>query len=191
MEKVYTLLWILIGIGVFVFRLIAKARENTARESQERPRRPGNVAPELPTATFQELLKQMQSRNAGEPSTEAPVPAPRPAETLPQPTAPRTPGGRKMPRETARPARSQERTTVRQVSLEAPATARPHTHLGPPIRRSAALPRASSETPALRNRQPTDAPAVSPLNETVRQMLARPESARAAFILGEIFQRKY
>jgi hypothetical protein len=191
MEKVVTLLWILFGIGVFVIRMIVKMRDTNAQEGQERPRRPGNAVPELPTATFQELLKQMQSRNAGEPVTEATVPAPRPAAALPQPPATRTPSSRARPREVARPARSLERTTVRQVSLEAPAAARPHTHVGPPVRRSSDMPRASQETVIARSRQPTDAPAVTPLNETVRQMLRRPESVRAAFVLSEIFQRKY
>src|SRR5688572_12196322 len=118
MEKVYTLLWILLGVGVFVFRMVMKMRETSAQESQERPQRPRSAAPELPATTFQELLKQMQARNAEPGSTPLSIPA------VPQPVPARTPGGRLLPREIARPARSQERTRVRQHSLEAPATAR-------------------------------------------------------------------
>ena len=183
MEKVYTLLWILFGVGVFIFRMVMKMRETSAQESQERPQRPRSAAPELPATSFQEMLKQMQARNA------APGSPPQPAPAVPQPLAPRTPGGRLLPRELARPTRSQERTKVQQASLEAPATARPGV-LTPLVRRSSEMPRASIE--ALGEIKPVVAASASTaLNETVRTMLRQPESVRAAFVLSEIFQRKY
>ncbi|WP_035558208.1 hypothetical protein [Hymenobacter sp. IS2118] len=193
MDKIFTLLWVLFAIGVFVFRMIAKMRATNAQDSQERPRNPGNGVPGMPAATFQELLKQMQAKNAAEPGAPAPssVPVPRPSQTPPPAPGRRTPGGRLMPREIARPARSQERTTVRQRSLEAPATARPHTHLGPLVRRSADMPRASEEAALERSIQPTDVRPTSALNTTVRQMLGQPATVRAAFVLSEIFQRRY
>ncbi|MBF9239554.1 hypothetical protein I2I05_19335 [Hymenobacter sp. BT683] len=191
MEKIFTLLWILFAIGVFVFRMIVKMRDTNVQESQERPRKPGSAVPELPTATFQELLRQMQAKNAGETSTEAQGPMSRSAEAPSQPVGKRTLGGRLLPREIARPARTQERTRVRQTSLEAPAAGRPHTHLGPLVRRSSSLPRASHETPLVRSAQPTDAPRTTALNATVRQMLSQPATVRAAFVLSEIFQRRY
>ncbi|MBD2720922.1 hypothetical protein [Hymenobacter armeniacus] len=183
MEKLATLLWILFGLGAFVFRLIKKAQETTAREMQERPRRTPHDPPALPTATFQEMLRQMQARNAAAPDTPRPVVVP----PVPQP-APHTLAGRPMPREVARPARSQERTAVTQRSLEAPATARPHNAPAPPAQRSSGLPRASARQPLLAK---AEAPAPVATAEAVREMLRRPESVRAAFVLSEIFARKY
>ena len=182
MEKVWTLLWILFAIGTFVFRMVKKMQETSAQESQERPSRPGGAVPGLPTASFQEMLRQMQARNADTPGpTPGPVPEPIPAR--------RTLGGRLMPSEVARPARSQERTDVRRASLEAPATARPSNAPAPPARRSSGLPRASTAG-ALENR-PVVAPPAAPTGETVRQLLRQPGSVRAALVLSEILQRKY
>ncbi|MBD2766811.1 hypothetical protein IC235_02765 [Hymenobacter sp. BT664] len=174
MDKLIPLFWILFAIGSVVFRIIKKMRENSVRESQERPRRPGGAVPELPKATFEELLRQMQARNA---------PAPAPVE--------RTPGGRSMPHEVARPAQSQERTVLRQTSLEAPATAKPHNAPAPPARRSSGLPRASAKAPILPPTGPSAPVSTPSVNQTVRQLLRRPESVRAAFVLSEILQRKY
>ncbi|MBF9220710.1 hypothetical protein [Hymenobacter ruricola] len=183
MEKLATLLWILFALGAFVFRLIKKAQETTARETQERPRRPQASSPALPTATFQEMLRQMQARNAAEPDTGRPVVVP----DVPRPAAPRTLGGRPMPHEVARPTRSQERTSVPQRSLEAPTTARPHNAPAPPAKRSSGLTRADRQRPLQLKSEPTP-PATT---DVVREMLRRPESVRAAFILSEIFTRKY
>lgn len=187
MEKVITLLWILFGLGAFVFRLIQKARETSAQEAQERPSRPGGAVPELPTATFQELLRQMQARNTGEQAPAAPVPA------VPAAASPRTPGGRLLPREIARPTRSQERTTARQTSLEAPAVRQSQIMPSSSVRRSSDMPRASAQSrqDTARQTPPADAAAAVPLHATVRQLLRQPESVRAAFVLSEIFQRKY
>jgi len=186
-EKIITLLWILFGIGAFVFRMIKKAQETTVRESQERPTRPGRAVPGLPAATFQDMLRQMQARNAADPNG---APAPEAPPVGPPPAAPRTLGGRLLPREVARPIRSQERIAPRRPSLEAPATARPRNAPAPPARRSSALPRASAEAPMDGNRPAAARPAAT-LNETVREMLRRPESVRTAFVLSEIFQRKH
>ncbi|UOQ99925.1 hypothetical protein MUN81_10585 [Hymenobacter sp. 5317J-9] len=183
MEKLATLLWILFALGAFVFRLIKKAQETTAREKQERPRRPQNDAPALPTATFQEMLRQMQARNAAEPDSPRPVAVP----PVPQPAAPRTLAGRPMPQEVARPARSQERTTVPQRSLEAPATARPHNAPAPSPQRSTGLSKADRQRP----QQFKSEPAAGSTTDTVREMLRRTEGVRAAFVLSEIFARKY
>ncbi|MCC3154563.1 hypothetical protein Q3A66_16225 [Hymenobacter sp. BT770] len=184
MDKVVTLLWILFALGAFVFRLIMKAQETSARESRERPTRPGGAVPELPTATFQEMLRQMQARNAAEPGSQ-PTPA------TPQPTVLRTPGGRLMPRELARPTRSQERTEIRPASLEAPAMARLRNAPAPVARRSSSLPRASAQAPMEASRPTVVVLPEQPLNETVRQMLRQPDGVRTAFVLSEIFQRKY
>ena len=186
MDKVVTLLWILFAVGAIVFRLIKKAQETSARESRERPMPPGGAVPQLPTATFQDLLRQMQARNASDPGT---LPAP----IAPQPTVPvlRTPGGRLLPRELARPTRSQERTQVRSTSLEAPATGRQRNATAPAARRSSSLPRASTQAPLENNRQAGTPRSELPLSDNVRQMLRQPEGVRTAFVLSEIFQRKY
>lgn len=187
MEKISTLLWILFGIGAFVFRMVKKMQETSAQERQERPARPGGAVPGLPTVTFQDLLKQMQARNA---PTAAPSPGPA-APPVPPPTAKRTLGGRLMPREIARPVRSQERTRVRQLSLEAPALARPVEGPAPLVRRSAALPRASATAPIEDYWQAAAARPAASVNETVRQWLSQPESVRAAFVLSEVLRPKH
>lgn len=183
MEKIQTLLWVLFGVGAFVFRMIKKMQETNAQESRERPARPGGAVPGLPATTFQELMRQMQARNADEPRPAA-VPV-----VEPQPLAKRTLGGRLMPREVARPTRSQERTSARALSLEAPATARLRNAPAPPARRSSAMPRASAEASFADNQQP--AVRAAAVNATVRQWLSQPESVRAAFVLSEILQRKF
>ena len=181
MEKVWTLLWILFAIGTFVFRMLKKMRETSARESQERPPRPGGVVPDLPTASFQEMLRQMQARNSGEAAPVVPAPASAPAGRL-------TLGGRPMPRETARPTQSQERIKVQTVSLEAPAVATSRNTPAPIARRAAGLPRASTGSDS---RLPASAPATGTVGATVRQWLRQPESVRAAFVLSEVLRRKY
>jgi len=183
MEKVFTLLWVLFAVVAFVVRMVKKMRDNAARETQERPARP--AVPELPAASFQEMLKQMQARNAAPASSEAPGNE-QPRSTVP--SARRTPGGRPMPQAKAQPTRSQERTDIRPKSQERPA-------LTPVF--AAALPRASREAPMedywqQRARQQAEAaPATVPTVTVVRQMLARPESVRAAFVLSEILQRRH
>ncbi|UOQ77431.1 hypothetical protein MUN84_01550 [Hymenobacter sp. 5516J-16] len=75
MEKLQTLAWILIGLAVFIWRMVQKARETTAREQRERrysrpdpAGRPRPVAPGLPATSFEELLRQMQNQNRSDPS---------------------------------------------------------------------------------------------------------------------------
>ena len=91
-----------------------------------------------------------------------------------------------MPREVARPTRSQERTKVRQTSLETPA---------PIARRSSSLPRASFEapTPVLHPTPGTgrQTGSTTHTSDTLRRWLSQPESVRAAFVLSEVLQRKY
>ncbi|OGX88921.1 hypothetical protein [Hymenobacter glacialis] len=186
MDEFKTLVWILLAIGAFVYRMIKKVQENSARESRERPA--GGVVPGLPTASFQELLQQMQARNAPMPAAPAP-----PNSTLaPLAPAERTLGGRLMPREIARPTFSKERVAVRQASLEAPATARSRAFTpSVVVRRASDQPRAYTESLLESDKQGSVGRSAAPLNETVRQMLQQPDGVRAAFVLSEIFQRKY
>lgn len=184
MEKVQTLLWILFGIGAFVYRMIKKAQETASRESRERPR---PVTPSLPDASFQKLLRQLQSRNAPD---AAPTDADAPRF---EPVRSRTPAGRPVPVEAAPPARSQERKQVKYKSLEASATARPINPATPAVRRGAALPRAvvaAQADPTFTPYAGAPAPNEAPV-KTVRRMLVQPGGARTAFVLSEIFQRKW
>ncbi len=189
MDELKTLVWILLAIGAFVYRMVKKVQENSARESRERPARPaGSVVPSLPTASFQELLQQMQARNAPVPAAPASPDFP----VAPPVPAARTLGGRLMPRETARPTFSKERVAVRQASLEAPATARSSAFTPSVIvRRASEQPRAHIEALSESDKQGSAGRLGAPLNATVRQMLRQPDGVRAAFVLSEIFQRKY
>ncbi len=183
MEKLKTLLWILFAVGVLIYRFVKKMQETAARETRERPSQ-GTAVPSLPTASFQELLKQMQARNLGEPEPPT-LPSP-PRRKKPKPE--QTPAGRAVPQ-----ARSQERTTYRSTSLEAPATARNMNAVPPAARRANTLPRANVTAAAdplfAAQYQPT--PPAEPVSQTVRRLLSQPATVRAAFVLGEILQRRY
>ncbi|UOG72933.1 hypothetical protein MTX78_12420 [Hymenobacter tibetensis] len=183
MEKLQTLLWILLGVGVFVWRMIQKAREAMAREQRERPKSTGKVPP-LPTASFQEMLKQMQAQNtAGNPATASAPAVPANKQT--------TPAGRPLPQEKVPVPRSLEQTTVIPKSLEKSREAR---SLEVPLheaRRAAALPRANtqhgqedywSRTQTRRKEQPSS---------SLADRLRNPADLRAAFVLGEILQRRF
>ncbi|WP_139921560.1 hypothetical protein [Hymenobacter sp. DG01] len=174
MEKLQTLAWILLGLVMFIWRMVQKARATTAQEQRERKftrpdsrGRPRPVAPGLPGTSFEELLRQMQTQNQGGA-----------APSVPQPEA--TPAGRPLPRETAPAPRSLEQNAPTR-SLEAPAR---------PARRAATLPRAGQQsTPDYWQRQqarPEEAPASS-----FAERLRNPADVRMAFVLGEILQRKF
>ena len=177
MGNVQLLIFILLGLGIFVWRMLKQAAETTARELRERPRRPGSEAtPALPDASFQELLRQMQSQNQPPPAPASPVP-PAPASSRPvRPAA----------------ARSLERAKTRPVSLEEPATSRASHPPEPHARRAATLPRAATVAPiadywARKDRPASPAPATS--RSVILAALRNPVSARAAFVLGEILRR--
>ncbi|MBC6611377.1 hypothetical protein H8B15_10610 [Hymenobacter sp. BT507] len=175
MEKLQIFLVILAGLGVFIWRMVQKAIETTARESQERPR---PKVPSLPDTSFKELLKQMQAQNQ-------PDAAPRPQPTPP----PTTPAGRPLPREVAPQPHSLERTEVRPVSLEEKATARANQETAPRARRAATLPRATTSIPSAYN-VPTKAKS-SQTRRTVRDTLRSASDVRAAFVLSEVLRRKF
>lgn len=46
--------------------MMKKMQETSAQESREWFLRPGGAVPDLPSASFQEMLRQMQTRNSGE-----------------------------------------------------------------------------------------------------------------------------
>ncbi|AII53603.1 hypothetical protein [Hymenobacter sp. APR13] len=178
MEKLQTLLWIVLGLGVFIWRMVQKARATTAREQQQRPPR-SRQAPPLPASSFEELLKQMQAGN-------------RPATATPAAAEQTTPAGRPLPRETAVPARSLEQRAPAAASLETTPEAR---SLEVPLheaRRAASQPRASR-----RPHEPADywtrqqARAQEPARATVTDLLRNPADLRAAFVLSEILQRRF
>lgn len=185
MEKLQTLLWILLGLGAFIWRMVQKAKATTQRERQERKfsqpdntGRPRPVAP-LPATSFEEMLKQMQAQNrAGNPTN-----------------APSTPAGRPLPQEVAPAPRSLEQTEVIAKTLEKPSEART---LEVPLheaRRAARQPRATTQHgqedywSRVQARQQEDArkQAANSLNERLRN----PADLRAAFVLSEILQRKF
>jgi hypothetical protein len=186
MDKFQTLLLILLGLGVFVWRMIQKAREMADREVRERPTPP--KVPGLPTTSFQELLEQMKSQNRQGNEGQPAPPVARPAQT--------TPAGRPLPREQAPVPRSLERTEVPARSLETiPPPARSLEAPARPARRADTLPRTSA-LPARdenRSRQPIRAAeeARQDARRRVQAMLRNPADLRAGFILSEILKPKY
>jgi len=177
MEKLQIFLVILAGLGVFIWRMVQKAIETTARESQERPR---PKAPNLPDTSFKELLKQMQAQNQpAAPTTATPT----------QPAAPTTPAGRPMPREVARKPRSLERTEVKPISLEEKAIARANQEVTPRARRATTLPRATTVLPNAYNTPSKNRTTQTQRN--VRNTLRSAADIRAAFVLSEVLKRKF
>jgi len=185
MEKLQTLLWILLGLGVFIWRMVQKARAMTEKEQRERKvsrpdstGRPRPVAP-LPATSFDEMLKQMQAQNrTGNPAS---------AET--------TPAGRPLPREVAPAPRSLEQTEARPKSLEHASEAR---SLEVPLheaRRAAALPRTTTQHgqedywSQKQSRERGEARRQTSLS--LNDRLRNPADLRAAFVLSEILQRKF
>lgn len=190
MEKLQTLLWIVLGLGIFIWRMVQKARETMAREQRERPKTTGKVPP-LPATSFQEMLKQMQEQNrTGNPAT-VPVPTP----SGPRPTTQTTPAGRALPRETAPAPRSLEKTTVAPKSLERSSEARSLEVPGHEARRAAALPRATTQhgqedywsQKQVRREEARRLEA----ERSIADRLRNPADLRAAFVLSEILQRKF
>lgn len=174
MEKLQIFLLILLGLGVFIWRMVQKAIETTARESRERPR---PKVPSLPDTSFKELLKQMQAQN--QPASSSPQP----------PTAQTTPAGRPLPREEAPRPHSLERTDVQPVSLEEKATARANQETAPRARRATTLPRATTPVPRAYN-VPLNNQAIQ-TRRTVRDTLRSAADVRAAFVLSEVLKRKF
>jgi len=179
MEKLQTLLWILLGLGIFIWRMVQKAREATTRDQRERPARTGQ-APPLPAASFEELLKQMQAKNTASTQPVRPIP-----------TVETTPVGRPLPRETTPVPRSLERTERVPRTLETAPEAR---SLEVPLheaRRAAQLARASNR-PVQEDYWTRQAAAAKvPAQSAVKDMLRNPANLRTAFILSEILKPKF
>ncbi|RSK24172.1 hypothetical protein [Hymenobacter metallilatus] len=174
MAELKALAWILIGLAVFIWRMVQKARTTTAREQRERPRTTGRPAA-LPAGSFDELLKQFQTQN--QPAAR-PVP---PATTM---------GGRPLPAEAAPRPRSLEKTEAPARSLER--SAAPHLLEAPrrAVRRAATLPRAANQPNPddYWSRQPGATPEARP---PLGELLRNPGTLRTAFLLGEILQRRF
>jgi hypothetical protein len=182
MEKLQTLLWILIGLGVFIWRMVQKAKATTQRERQERKfsrpdstGRPRPVAP-LPATSFEEMLKQMQAQNRAGNSTSQTTPAGRP---LPQETAP-------APRTLEQPIVTSLEREKQARSLEVPAHE---------ARRAAGLPRANTQHgqedywSRMQRQQQEEANRRG--LASIQERLRNPTDLRAAFVLSEILQRKF
>ena len=176
MEKLQTLVWLLIGLGVFIWRMVQKARATTQQEQRERPRTTAKVPP-LPAGSFDELLKQMQAQN-------------RPASPLTPDLV--TPAGRPLPREATLPARSLESTTTAARSLERSTTA--HSLEAPrrEARLASSLPRTNTQhgQEDYWSRRPRPG-RPQETRRTVTDLLQNPADVRAAFVLGEILQRRF
>ncbi|TGE06013.1 hypothetical protein [Hymenobacter fodinae] len=189
MEKLQTLAWILIGLALFIWRMIQKARATTQREKQERrfskpdsTGKPRPVTP-LPATSFEALLKQMQAQNQAEKATAR----------NPEPT---TQAGRPLPREVAPTPYSQEKTDMPARSLEKAVVYRSLEAPAHEARRASTLPRA-----AARPADPTDywqrQAALGSENRRQEQghklndLLRNPADLRNAFILSEILKPKF
>ena len=180
MEKLQTLVWIVIGLVVFIWQMVKKAQEATAREQRERPART-RQAPPLPAASFEELLKQMQTQNQPTSRPTAPV----------SPAEDRTPAGRPVPREEAPAARSLEQTDMPAPTLERAPLTRSLEAPRREARRAATLPRAAVQHGHEDYWSRQQAQAAAPPARSIADMLRNPANVRTAFILSEVLQRRF
>ncbi|SDX44633.1 hypothetical protein [Hymenobacter psychrophilus] len=206
MEDIKGFVWVIAAVVFFIWRMVQKAAEK-AKEAQVRQqaRQPGGApaprpAPAVPAVSFEELLAQMQRQNQ------------QPAPPEPRPLAERDPPqeweqrreqwdqeqqGQEPPAKPARPApvprfgRGLESTEIDAYSQELPA-------------REARSLEAPKRAPRLAQNQPRTSTQhgsedfwsqkqISPkqTRRTVNELLQNPADIRAAFVLSEIFQRRY
>lgn len=166
MEKVQTLLWILLGLSLFVWRMVQKARATMAQEQRERPAATVK-APPLPSTSFDDLLKQMQAQNrTGNPASATPgtpPSPPRPVQVMPSSLRPpETTSGR-------RPLVAQSEGKSMDVLPSYNSSVMGEERRSAPRREQNALTARSF----------------------VADRLANPADLRAAFVLGEILQRRF
>ena len=201
-------IWIIAAIGFFIWRMVQKASEKFKEAQLEEQRRQARtsgggaaprLAPSVPAVSFEELLAQMQRQNqqaAQPPLAERNPPQeweqrqqqwdeeqrwgqePQP-EALPDRPRPVARFGRAL--EKPEELYSQELPAPEARSLEAPRRA---------LRRGSALPRTSTEHGS---EDFWSQEKVSPkqTRRTVNELLRNPADIRAAFVLSEIFQRRY
>ncbi|TGE16374.1 hypothetical protein [Hymenobacter elongatus] len=168
MEKLQTLGLILLGLAFFVWRMIGKMRETTQQELQERP----VTQVPLPSTSFDDLLKQMQRQNNRGNGPAAPT---------------TTPGGRQLPHEEARAARSLEQPAARAVSQERRVTNVSLERTAPVARRGTGMQHDKKSSPP---KPPTPA-ADSSRRSSLNARLRSPAELRDAFVLSEILKRKF
>ncbi|GAA4385581.1 hypothetical protein [Hymenobacter koreensis] len=194
-EKLQTLLFILLGIVVFVISMVRKAREAMRREAQERKlplpgdQRPTSRPVRPPSApSFDDLLQQMKEQNRrGQATTAAPT----------APTPETTPGNRPIPREVARETRTLEAPKRAAQSLEEAALDRParsQERQKPIARRADTLPRVSvahgnEDYWSRKAAEPRVAPVAT--GASIARRLHNPADVRTAFILSEVLQRRF
>lgn len=218
MEDYKGLIWIVVAIGFFVWRMVQKAsvsireaqrkeQKRQARQDFGTPAAAPRPAPPVPAVSFEELLAQMQRQNRAEAE-----PPPQPAAGPARPLAERNPPqeweqrqqqwdaeqqGQEPSAKPVRPApvprfgRGPEITEVEAYSQELPA-------------REARSLEAPKRAPRLAQNQPRTS--IQHSNEdfwsqkqiapkqtarTVNELLQNPADIRAAFVLSEIFQRRY
>ncbi|MCB2379434.1 hypothetical protein LGH70_17680 [Hymenobacter sp. BT635] len=170
MEKLQTLGLILLGLALFVWRMVQKMRDTTRQEQQERPRAQSQRSQS--GSSFEDLLKQMQQQNQRGNAPAAPA---------------TTPGGRKLPQEQARAARTLERPAQRALSQERRATNMSLERPAPVARRGTGM---DHSQPA---HQPRQSPSAAPVSSgrSLTSRLRNPAELRDAFILSEILKRRF
>ncbi|MBT9395364.1 hypothetical protein KLP40_19520 [Hymenobacter sp. NST-14] len=193
MENVKVIIWVLVALGVFIWQLVQKfrqqaeearrrqppqtARQNVGTSTRPEPR-PAAPAPNL---SFEELLARMQRQNQ-----EAAAPSD------PTSTAERLAEERTITEPRGRFARTQERTEVESRSLEdAAPEARSLEAPWRAPRRADTAPRASTQHGQEDYWSlPKPAPAQQ-TRRTLNDLLKTPADLRAAFVLSEILGRKW
>ncbi|MBT2557657.1 hypothetical protein J7E24_07665 [Hymenobacter sp. ISL-91] len=200
MEDIKGFVWVIGAIVFFIWRMVQKAAEK-AKEAADRQQaqQPGGApvrrpAPSAPAVSFEELLAQMQRQNQ---QPAPPEPGPMAERAAPQEWEQQE---QRIPEPQAKPARPApaprfgrglEKTEVEQYSQELPA--REARSLEAPKRAArlgSSLPRTSTEHG---NDDFWSQKKISPkqTRRTVNELLQNPADIRAAFVLSEIFQRRY
>lgn len=166
MEEFVLILVFLGVVAVMVLWMWMKAFKSPASPTDPRARAPkANPTPLPPATSFQDILKEMQA--SGERAQNAKQPAPRTFTENSRPTE-----------KVNIPAKSLERTTVAPKSLEKL----------PALERKAVKYSSTIEQARTAKTNP-----VGPINPAVNygRLLRNPQNVRAAFVLSEVFNRKF
>jgi hypothetical protein len=183
----------LIALGVWILGTLFKGEEERAKKGV---RRPGNLSGRAPTrrpvTDLDRFLEEARRRREAEEKRKAPPPPPPPPP--PRPSSSRPPLSERPPRQretSLRPARPTVRAeeipmAIPVVRPAAPPVVAEVVVTAPRLQPVAELPPPSPPTP-IPTLQRDVRPA--PIPQQVRSLLSKPQTAGAAFVLREIFDR--
>jgi hypothetical protein len=156
---------LIITVAIVALRMWAKAFQSPSGENQSQPNiPPSRSTPRPPATSYQDILKEMQA--SSERAQKAQVPEPRPVYEN---------------------ARSAEKVNIPAKSLERTPTVAKSLETLPSYERQ------TRKRPSAIEMAGTTKTSVNPTNQAVNygRLLRNPQNVRTAFVLSEVFNRKF